>query len=95
MSDMTKNAELWDALARLVGYNELARNARTVGEKMYLRLARDEAQKVYESLGGKIDLKATPPEIVVQTSPPFIALDAEDIDLMREAIRAYEARDRR
>lgn len=90
MSDMMKNAELWDALARLVGYNELARNAKTVGEKMYLQLARDEAQKVYEGLGGKIDLKASPPEIVVQTSPPFIALDAEDIALMREAIDAFD-----
>lgn len=86
-----KNAARWDALARLVGYNELARDAKTVGEKLYLRLARDVAEESYVALGGQVKRSETGEEIVVPTRPPFIILGPDDIELMRKAVVEYDA----
>ncbi len=86
-----KNTARWDALARLVGYNELARDAKTVGEKLYLRLARDMAEEAYVALGGQVKRSETSEEIVVPTRPPFIVLGPDDIELMRRAVIEYDA----
>lgn len=84
---------MWDALARLVGYNELARGAETLGERMYLRLARDEARRAYEGLGGRVeDAPADAPVAVVPTRPPFLVLSDADVELMRKAVAEHDAR---
>ena len=38
------NAALWYALASVYGWNELARRSTTLGEKVFLRLARNGAE---------------------------------------------------
>ncbi len=90
--EQTRNAELWDALARVVGYNELCKSSQTVGEKMYLRLARSEAEKEYTKLGGEVVYHNDVPIITVATRPPFIALTENDLALMRAAVAEYDLR---
>lgn len=85
------NARRWDALARMVGYNELAKGAKTLGEKVYLRMGRDEARKAYERLGGTVDDSGPEPAVVVQTRPPFVVMSDADVELMREAVAAHDA----
>jgi hypothetical protein len=89
--DQLSGALRWHALARVVGYNELAKDAQTLGEKVYLRLARDEARKDYERLGGEIQDTGPEPVIVVNTRPPFVVMSDADIELMREAVAAHDA----
>lgn len=86
-----ENARRWDALARIVGYNELAREAKTLGEKVYLRLARDEARRQYQSLGGEVRDTGPEPEVVVGTRPPFVVMSAADVELMRAAVAQWDA----
>lgn len=90
-----ENALLWEALARLVGYNELARDATTLGGRMYLRLARDHALDQYVALGGKVEQApagkpAEKPAIVVPTKPPFLVLTSADFELMRAALAEHD-----
>ena len=90
--EVLANAQKWDLLARVVGYNELVKKAETLGEKMYLRLARDSALAKYASLGGKYDVEQDEPVLVVQTRPPFLMLSDADMKLMREAVEEYDQR---
>jgi hypothetical protein len=90
-SEADQNAKRWDCLALLMGYNELAKDATTLGAKMYLRMGRDVAHKRYEELGGQIDITVTPPLVIVDTRPPWVALTQRDVDLMREAVADYDA----
>lgn len=82
-------------LAICIGYNELAKQAPTVGEKAYYRLVRDNAVKDFEALGGHKDLFAKPSEtlvtIEVPDGPPHIIFRAQDIELMRKAVREWDA----
>jgi len=55
MKEMTENASRWYYLALAHGYNELARKAETLGEKVYCRLGRDQAEEAYKQLGGQIE----------------------------------------
>lgn len=90
-----KNAELWMALGTLIGLNQLANEAKTLGEKIFLRLARDHVKAEYIKLGGQINEQSDPPEIIVPTRPPFVALSPEDIELMRAAVAEYDEKKRR
>jgi hypothetical protein len=90
--EILENAQKWDLLARVVGYNELVKTAETLGEKMYLRLARDSALAKYASLGGQFDVEQDEPVLIVQTRPPFLVLSDDDMKLMREAVAAHDER---
>jgi hypothetical protein len=88
-----KKAEMkkWDLLALIFGYNELAKSSQTLGEKVYMRLARDAAEKQYRELGGELDRKAEDEVIVVlREAMPRVVFMKQDINLMREAIREYD-----
>jgi hypothetical protein len=78
----------WDLLAMIFGYNELAKVARTLGEKVFLRMARDAAQRQYESLGGQID-RRDDETICTISEFPKVEFSAKDIDLMKKAIDDY------
>lgn len=91
MTTLEDNARMWDALARVVGYNELACDAKDVASKMYLRLARDHAEADYVAWGGAVLSKsASEKEIVVPTNPPFLVLGPQDVELMRKAVEASD-----
>ena len=87
-----KNATLFDVLAKIVGYNELARQAPTLNEKVYCRIARQHAYERYVELGGKIKLTEEDEVLVTLGSErPFILLREKDIGQMRAAVAAWDA----
>jgi hypothetical protein len=93
MSDDAKHAadvEYWTTVATIVGFNELARTGRTLGEKVYFRIFRDHVheQLVADGHTRLYDLDA----ILTLPAPPFITFQASDIELMREAVKAHDAR---
>jgi hypothetical protein len=92
MMNTEEIAARWDALARLVGYNKLVEDAQTLGERMYLRAARDAAREAYVRHGGEVHYEGDmQPIIVVNSRPPYIALSDEDIELMRAAVVERDA----
>lgn len=95
MSDeeLQLNAQRTDLLASILGYNELAKEAESWGEKIYLRFARDKCVELYKELGGELDLSGSTPLIVVNTRFPCLALTREDVELMRKAIEEFDARE--
>jgi hypothetical protein len=81
------------ALAICIGFNELAKLSQTLGEKMFHRLARDNAVEGFVALGGNADLFAKEDGIVtieVPGGPPHIVLHERDIALMRQAIAEHD-----
>lgn len=82
-------AERWDLLALTFGYNELAKTARTLGEKVWCRMSRDAARDALIDRGG--DVKITSEEVICTISEmPKIAFTAKDIELMKAAIAEFE-----
>ncbi len=88
-----KNHELWTATALCLGFNELAKLGKSLGEKVYARLARDTHLKRFVELGGNADLFAKEESVctlVMPTSMPHVEFRASDIEMMREAVAAYD-----
>lgn len=90
--ELQENAARWSLLALVWGYNELAKIAETLGEKVYLRLARDHAEDEYRRMGGKITRSAEEkePALVLTQHAPHIIFYERDIELMRAAVQAHD-----
>jgi hypothetical protein len=85
--------ERWHCLALIHGYNELAKASTVLGEKVWLRLARNQAEEMYLKLGG--ELKKTEDDVVLLIEPkrlPCIKFTVKDIELMRETVRQHDAK---
>lgn len=81
--------EAHNAIAMVIGYNELARTAQTLGERIFFRLARDAAEGVAREMGAQIERTEDPERVVVTLSErPRIELRERDLDLMRAALAA-------
>lgn len=83
-------ARKWDALASIIGFNELATNGKTLGEKVYFRISRDAAEKRYASLGGELNKSSVGPTILTIGPGPFIEFAERDIELMRDAVAKFD-----
>lgn len=88
---------LWGFIAMALGYNELAtRQAKTLGQKVYFRMARDSALLEVERRGGSVPMADPPGEEVLRLEdvggPPHVVFRERDIELMREAVAAYDAK---
>ena len=94
-----KMHEHWVTLAACLGYNELAKLAKTLGEKLYFRLMRDQAVQRYVKVGGNDNLFATEPgtiEICVPyANAPSIKLRPTDYELMRDALYRHDCEQRK
>ncbi len=100
------DAARWASLALLVGYNELARNAKTLGERVYFRLCRGEAEEDYVARGGRIEILRQADDEVVLEIPtgeevieatvteamPRVAFQARDVELMRACVAEHDRR---
>jgi hypothetical protein len=90
-----KNAERFEMLARLHGYNELARLTTNLGEKVYFRLF---CKQIEAELATKYDVTITHTETTGATvltlgyKPPFIVFTERDIEAMRVAVAEHDAR---
>lgn len=79
-------------LARLVGYNEMAKSALTLGEKVWFRFAVQAAHRELLEAGGKLEItEGETPLMHIGERPPHINLYPRDIELMRAAVKAHDA----
>lgn len=87
-------AAAWDAIARMHGYNEMSKLAKTLGEKAYCRLACNAACEEATKLGATITRTETGGEVLftIHEVSPSITFREADIEGMREAVRAYDER---
>lgn len=72
------------------GYNELAKKAEKLGEKVFCRLARDAAQRASEKLGVKIAIERDATILTLGSRMPYIEFTAKDIDMMRAAVADFD-----
>ena len=92
--DSRVNAERFEMLALLHGYNELAKLSSTLGERVYYRLF---CQQIEKELAAKYDVKIThteergPTLLTLGHKPPYITFSARDIEAMRQTVAAYDA----
>jgi len=88
-----EKATTWHNVALVHGYNELAKTSKTLGEKVYFRLARDQAEEWAAQAGVKIN-RGDQGNVVLELTakPPFIVFHERDIELMREAVAAFDER---
>jgi hypothetical protein len=93
--ELRENGERWELLARLHGWNELAKWVETLGEKVYCRLNRDRVEAI---LLEKYDVKVNrgkdlgPTILTLGAKPPYIVFHERDIEGMRAAVAEYDAR---
>ena len=87
------NAERWHHLALVYGYNELAKLAETLGEKVFLRIARDHAEAECVRLGANITRPdgLGPILVTLSETAPYVVFHERDIELMRAAVQTYDA----
>ena len=88
-----KDAKLHDLLALMIGHNELAKQAKTLGEKVYHRMA----SKLAMEEGNKLGMSWTTTQheetlVTVGTARSGVELYPRDIELMKKAIAEYEQR---
>jgi hypothetical protein len=87
----------YELVARIYGYNELAKLATNLGEKVYARLMRQEIERV---LAADYGVTITRPDdlgptvLTLGQKPPFILFHARDIEMMRQAVAAYDAQEK-
>ncbi len=88
-------AAAWDAIARMHGYNEMTKLAKTLGEKAYCRLACDVACEEAMKLGAEIARTEMGGQVIfsINEVSPSIKFRESDIDGMREAVRVFDGRE--
>ncbi len=82
----------WVAAAMCLGYNELAKIATVLGEKVYWRLARDAAENHFVELGGNKIYKeeSSVLELEIPDAMLRIKFREQDIELMRATLAAHD-----
>lgn len=85
-------AAAWDAIARMHGYNEMTKLAKTLGEKVYCRLACDAACEEAKRLGAEISRTEMGGQVVftINEVSPSITFRESDIKGMRAAVEAWD-----
>lgn len=86
--------ERWTAVALCYGFNELAKQAKNLGEKVYFRMRRDSAEKLFIELGGQKFITSEPAIATLDVGLPMPCIEfrAQDIELMKKTIAEFEAR---
>jgi hypothetical protein len=87
-----KSRERWHSAALCLGFNEMTKLGKTLGEKVYWRMLREEAEKNFMSLGGKRIFKKDPAilELSLPDGMPFVRFRKDDIELMRATVAAHD-----
>jgi len=90
-----RNVDRYHLLALAFGYNELAKAAPTLGEKVYCRLCRDRSREAYEKLGGKLEYREAEDDLVFALEGDeriYVRFKAADIEQMRKAVAEHDAK---
>lgn len=77
-------------VALLLGYNELAKRATVLGEKVYWRMMVNAIEEKLKAEGAKFDMLRDPPMLVLSSHQPVIIFTEKDIEMMRETVRKYD-----
>jgi hypothetical protein len=87
------NLETLSLLATCLGFNELAKQGKNLGQKVYYRLMRNTIQKRLLELG--VEVKYTKQKVVLTLDSygPLIEFSDDDIELMRIAVREHDDRE--
>ena len=91
-------SKYWFALAAMLGYNELAKLGKTLGEKVFFRMFREDWSKHFVDFGGNADV-FTHEDSVINISVPYANLPhlrfrAEDVELMRDYVYEHDKKQR-
>ncbi len=82
-----------DLTAMMIGYNEMAKRAKSLGERLFSRLVRDKIAEELGKLGCPVEMKNDSETVVtLRSRPPHIFLYAKDIELMRQAVAEFDAK---
>jgi hypothetical protein len=84
------NAKRIHFLALVLGYNDLAKQATVLGDRVWYRLARENAVKQLCEAGGDIDIKYDNVILTLYEYPVRLAFTAADIELMRKCIADFD-----
>lgn len=84
----------WTYVALTIGFNELAKQHPTLGEKVYFRLLRDTAERKHVEHGGQpfITRADGVMEIQIPGGPPHVVFREQDIEGMRAVVAAHDAK---
>lgn len=80
----------WRMVAMCIGYNELAKQAKILGEKLYFRILRDQCEDELKALGGDVIFEREASILTLPDWMPHINFTAKDIELMRTALKAFD-----
>ena len=82
-----RDADIAFLIAGVYGFNQLASEAETLGEKLYYRLMREELIKHFTDAGGKIDVTREPAVLMMEGWRPYMNLTVSDEAQMRKYIQ--------
>jgi len=85
-----KNFERTECLALVLGYNELAKGAKVLGQKVYMRMARNAAHARFVELGGKLTMDESEKVILEVPGAAYVRFYPRDIEMMRECVRMFD-----
>lgn len=87
----TKRWSQHTAIALVFGFNELAKKATTLGEKVYFRAARDAANEVAREEGVMVNIAPVNAVLLLPGVPPRVTFSESDMVLMRAAVNEWFA----
>ena len=81
------------AVALVLGFNDMAGRAETLGEKVYYRLARDHANDDAKALGVEVSMGHEQPTLLtLPGGPPWVRFRETDIEMMRVCVVEHDAK---
>lgn len=83
-------AQILHQTALVFGYNELVKQVKLLGEKLYFRLALETAKERLEAFGGHIEVNEDKVVATLPAGPLFIKFYEGDIEMMREVVKKWD-----
>lgn len=89
-ADVPEPQELFGFAALVIGYNELASQSESMGDRLYWRLMRQKAMEAFIARGGEKFVRDGTSIMQLPSRPEIPLLDT-DIEAMRAAVAAHDA----
>ena len=84
--------ETWCLAAQVIGFNELAKQQETLGQKVFCRLARNSAEAELRKLGVQWEITQDKVVLTLKDHVPHIEFTDNDIELMRAEVARRDQR---
>lgn len=86
-----QEVEAWFAIAAMRGFNEMAREAETLGERVFFRVARADCERRLQEMGIDTNLVHDATVLRLPYDRPEINFTENDVALMREFLARHDA----